>query len=78
MSKVQVGRVLLGLLAMLMTPGWSSTACAAPGLTAGALNEFIVELPADLRKIAGRGTLSPITNARVTIAVPANFDMAPG
>ena len=71
-------RVPIALLAVLLTPGWASTACAAPGLTAGALNEFIVELPADLRKIAGRGTLSPITNARVTIAVPANFDMAPG
>ena len=34
------------------------------------LNEFKVELPAELRTMAGRGKLSPITHAAVMLAVP--------
>jgi len=54
----------------------ASAAFAAPGLTPGALNEFSVELPQELRLLAGRGKLSPVSRALVTVAVPANFDMA--
>jgi predicted esterase len=53
-----------------------STAFAAPGLTPGALNAFTVELPVELRKLAGRGKLSPVKHALVGIAVPAGIDMA--
>jgi len=54
----------------------ASAAFAAPGLTPGALNEFTVELPTELRKMAGRGQLSPVKHAVVGIAIPANIDMA--
>jgi predicted esterase len=54
----------------------ASVACAAPGLKPGALNEFTVELPTELRKMAGRGQLSPVKHAVVGIAIPANIDMA--
>ena len=37
-------------------------------------SEYDVELPTDLRKAAGRGSVSPVAHALVTIAVPANFD----
>jgi predicted esterase len=67
---------MIRLLALLLTTWCATAAIAAPGLIAGTLNEFSVELPADLRKIAGRGKPSPITNARITIAVPANFEPA--
>jgi predicted esterase len=46
------------------------------GLKAGALNEFNVELPQELRQIAGHGGPSPVAHALVTVAVPANFDAA--
>ncbi len=49
---------------------------AATGLEPGGLSEFNVELPQQLRQIAGHGTASPIAHALVTIAVPANFDAA--
>lgn len=54
----------------------ASSAVAAPGLTPGALNEFTVELPTELRTMAGRGQLSPVKHAVVSIAIPANIDMA--
>ncbi len=43
------------------------------GLKAGGLSEFSVELPQELRQIAGRGSQSPVSHALVTVAVPANF-----
>ena len=46
----------------------------AAGLQAGGLSEFKVELPQQLRQIAGHGSASPVTHALVTVAVPANFD----
>jgi formamidopyrimidine-DNA glycosylase len=39
-----------------------------------ATSEFKVELPADLRKMAGRGAPSPVTHALVTIHVPDELD----
>jgi predicted esterase len=42
----------------------------------GVLREFKVELPAELRTLAGRGQTSPVTHALVTIVAPANFDAA--
>ena len=54
----------------------ATAALAAPGLTVGGLNEFDVELPAELRQMAGRGQVSPVKRALVTIAVPAKLDMA--
>jgi len=62
----------LALLALYLL----STALMAQRLLAGGLSEFKVELTPELRQLAGRGTLSPVTHALVTIAVPANFDMA--
>ena len=47
---------------------------AAPGLNPGGLAEFNAELPRELRLVAGRGQLSPVTHALVTIAAPANLD----
>ena len=61
------------MLAVLLA---ASAAFAAPGLKPGAVNEFSVELPMELRKLAGRGQVSPVTHALVAIAVPANIDMA--
>ncbi len=63
-------------LALLPALFVASTALAAPGLKAGGLNEFNVEMPRELRQMAGRGQLSPVTHALVTVAVPANFDPA--
>jgi len=60
--------------ALLPTLFVASGALAATGLKASGLNEFQVELPTELRLLAGRGHLSPVMNALVTIAVPANFD----
>jgi predicted esterase len=56
----------------------ATAAVAAPDLSAGAFNEFNVELPTDLRRVAGRGKLSPVSHALVTIAVPANVDTTHG
>ncbi|MGE3451522.1 MAG: MBL fold metallo-hydrolase [Burkholderiales bacterium] len=65
-----VTRFLTTLLA-----SWAATAAlAAPGLSPGGHAEFDVELPEALRKMAGRGETSPVSRARVTIAVPAGFD----
>src|SRR4029453_10814544 len=60
----------------LLTSLIASTAFGATALEAGRLNEFKVELPSKIREVAGRGQLSPVTHALVTIAVPANFDAA--
>lgn len=68
-----LGYMRTSLVAMLLMAWCATAATAAPTLTPG-LNEFKVELPADLRKIAGRGKISPITYARVTIAIPPGFD----
>ncbi|HQR10724.1 MAG TPA: hypothetical protein PLW68_05290 [Casimicrobiaceae bacterium] len=54
----------------------ASSANAASGLAPGEFSEFRIELPAELRTMAGRGKLSPVTHALVTIAAPANIDMA--
>jgi predicted esterase len=62
------------LFALLPALFIASAALAAPGLNAGGLTEFKVELPRDLRQMAGRGQLSPVTHALVAVAVPANFD----
>lgn len=63
------------LLALLPALLLASTAFAAPDLKPG-LNEYKVELPKELREMAGRGKLSPVTHLQVTIAAPANLDMA--
>ncbi len=62
------------VLASMLAPA----ALAASEVTAGTLNDFKVELPTDLRKMAGRGKLSPVTHALVTIAVPNNVNRAHG
>jgi predicted esterase len=61
-------------LALLPVLFAASAALAAPGLKPGGLTEFNVELPRELRQLAGRGQVSPVAHALVTIAVPANFD----
>jgi len=63
-------------LVALFTPLLVASApLAATGLTPG-VSEFKVELPREIRTLAGRGQLSPVTHALVTIAVPENFDAA--
>jgi predicted esterase len=64
------------LLALLPLLFGVATTVAAQGLTLGGITEFKVELPKDLRTMAGRGQLSPLTHALVTIAAPSNLDMA--
>lgn len=51
---------------------WASPALASAALPEG-FTDFQVELPAELRAIAGRGKPSPVTHAAVTVAVPAGF-----
>jgi predicted esterase len=51
-----------------------ASAAVATGLNAGGLNEFNVELPQELRLIAGGGAQSKVAHALVTVAVPAGFD----
>jgi hypothetical protein len=63
--------LLVSLLAICVL---AAPALGAPGLKAGALNEFQVELNDDLRRIAGRGQLAAVSAARVTVAVPPGFD----
>ena len=57
---------------------WSSHADGAgPALSPGELNEFRVELPAELRELAGQhGSPSAVKQALVTVAVPQDFDVA--
>ena len=49
---------------------------AGTGLNPGGLSDFSVELPQELRQIAGRGGMAPVTRALVTVAVPTDFDAA--
>jgi len=63
-------------LALLPALFVASATLAATGLTNGGLSQFQVELPSELRQLAGRGHLSPVMHALVTIAVPENFDTA--
>lgn len=65
-------------LALLSTLLAVFPANAATTLKAGGLSEFNVELPRELRQIAGRGQLSPVAHALVTVAVPVGFDAARG
>lgn len=63
-------------LAMLAALLVASAALAAPGLVPGGIAEFNVELPAELRQLAGRARVSPVAHALVSIAAPAKIDMA--
>ena len=65
--------LLPALLSMLL-PG--PAAIAAPVFNPGGAGEFRVELPGPLRELAGRGRQSPVAQALVTVAVPADFDSA--
>ena len=65
---------MIRLLALLLSLS-AIAAPAAPG--AGAIKEFNVELPSNLREIAGRGKLSPVAHALVTIAMPNDSALAP-
>ena len=51
-------------------------AVCAPIFAPGAVTEIRVELPRSVRMTAGGGRLSPVSTALVTIAVPADFDVA--
>ena len=61
-----------------MAWSWSAPARAeAVTLIPGGLAEFRVELPAELRELAGqRGSPTPVKHALVTVAVPPEFDAA--
>jgi predicted esterase len=63
-------------LAILLLMSVSFAAPAATTPTPGALTEYNVELPRELRQMAGRGQLSPVAHALVTIALPHDIDMA--
>jgi len=63
-------------LALLSALFAASTAFAATTLKAGGSTHFKVELTPELRNLAGRGQLSPVTHALVTVSVPENFDPA--
>jgi len=65
-----LAKQLVVLLASMLV---ASTALAATELAPGA-SEFKVEMPRELRMLAGRGQLSPVTHALVTVAVPPSFD----
>lgn len=54
----------------------ASVAFAAPDPGPDGFAEFRVELPRELRLMAGRGELSPVKHALVTIAAPADMDSA--
>jgi hypothetical protein len=64
-------RAIRAVIGVFISALAASFPFAAPPPLAPGFNEFRVELPQDLRRIAGRGTLSPVTHARVTIATPA-------
>ena len=66
---------MIRVLALLLSSFISSSLLAA-GLTAGGVSEFNIELPTALRNMAGRGKLSPVSHALVTIGAPAKLDMA--
>jgi predicted esterase len=62
---------MIRTIGLLLAAALPMVAPAAP-LKEG-INEFKVELPAELRTAAGRGKLSPVTHADVTVALPAGF-----
>jgi len=64
------------IFALLPALCLATVAFAAPWLKPGGLSEFNAELPTELRKVAGRGQLSPVKHALIAVAVPANFDPA--
>ncbi len=68
--------VQYALFAFLPAGFCATVAFAAPGLTPGEMNEYRIELPAELRTMAGRGKQSPVTHALVSIAAPPGLDMA--
>ena len=72
------GKAEMRLWRFLFVPALlaSAAAAAAATLVAGGYNEFDVELPQELRKVAGHGQPSRVTRALVTIAVPKDIDMA--
>jgi len=62
--------------AVLLLIAWlAPAALAAPALVHGTLREFNVELPNELRSMAGRGKLSHVMHALVTVAVPTGMDV---
>ena len=61
---------------LLACTALAESAAAPTSLERGGASEFEVELPAELRLVAGRGQLSPVAHARVAIAVPSDFDPA--
>ncbi len=76
MDRGALGVKMNRFLALLPALFVASATLAATGLTNGGLSQFQVELPSELRQLAGRGQLSPVMHALVTIAVPENFDTA--
>ncbi|MEO8345997.1 MAG: hypothetical protein ABI607_09900 [Betaproteobacteria bacterium] len=64
------------LLLLFLATFFTTTSLAAEGLKPGGVSEFKIELPIVLRTMAGRGKLSPLTHALITIGAPANIDMA--
>ena len=67
---------MMRFAALFLTLLVTLPAMAATSLTPGGLSEYNVQLPDDLRKMAGRGQVSPVTRALVSIGVPSNIDMA--
>jgi predicted esterase len=76
MARSDMPNLMKRLFALLPALFLASTTYAAPGLKLGGMNDFMVELPRELREMAGRGQLSPVTHVLVTIAAPANLDTA--
>jgi predicted esterase len=66
-------RSVIAVLALALV---GSVALAAPGLKPGGYTVLKVELPRELRQMAGRGQLSPVKMADVVVVAPANFDAA--
>jgi predicted esterase len=71
-----VARLLALLLLVVPAALCAAQEHAPANLRAGASSEFQVELPAELRRLAGRGPLSPVMHALITVAVPQSFDAA--
>ena len=66
---------MIARAALLFAVWLAPAALAAPMLTHGTLREFNVELPDELRTMAGRGKLSHVAHALVTVAVPTGIDV---
>ncbi|MBI3885248.1 MAG: hypothetical protein HY302_05910 [Opitutae bacterium] len=62
------GLLLSGLLSLAVS--------AAAALQPGAISEFVVELPTELRALAGGRRLSKVQHALVAVALPKDFDPA--